>query len=63
MEDWKAIQILERIKKNFDYDDDIHAAIDRAIDALYFEMRARELFDAVIELFVRQRESDIVLNP
>ena len=63
MEDWKAIQILEYTKQ---YDDCSHGAsriaIDRAIDALYFEMRARELFDAIIELFVRQKESDIVLN-
>lgn len=63
MEDWKAIQILEYTKQ---YDDcsrgDSRIAINRAIDALYFEMRARELFQVVIELLGRQRESDTVLN-
>ena len=63
MEDWKAIQTLEYMK-NYDscsYGAP-HIAINRAIDALYFEMRARELLKAVVELFVEQRESDVVLN-
>lgn len=62
MEDWKAISVLDRAKKGYDYNDDVRTAMDRAIEALYFEMRARELFDAVIDLLVKQRESDVVLN-
>ena len=62
MEDWKAISVLDMEKEKYDYNDDVHAAMDKAIDALYFEMRARELFNAVIDLFVKQRESDVVLN-
>lgn len=62
MEDWKAISVLEKMKNNYSYNDESHAAIRRGVDALYFEMRARELFDAVIELLGRQRESDITLN-
>ena len=62
MEDWKAISVLDMEKEKYDYNDGVHAAMDKAIDALYFEMRARELFNAVIDLFVKQRESDVVLN-
>ena len=63
MEDWKAIQMLEYIKN---YDDCSYGApliaINRGIDALYFEMRARELLKAAVELLAQQRESDVVLN-
>ena len=62
MEDWKAIHVLDCTKKNFDYKDDIRIAMDKGIDALYFEMRARELFNAVIGLLSKQKEADIVLN-
>ena len=63
MDDWKALQVLDYMKR---FDDCSYGqpllAIDRSIDALYFEMRARELFHAVIDLLVKQRESDVVLN-
>lgn len=63
MDELDAIQVLEYMKR---YDDCSYGrprlAIDRGIDALYFEMRARELFMAVIELLSKQKESDVVLN-
>lgn len=62
MEDWKAIHVLDCTKRKLDYKDDIRAAMDRGIDALYFEMRARELFNAVIKLLGKQKESSYVLN-
>lgn len=63
MDDWKALQTLDYMKRfdNCSYGTTL-LAINRSIDALYFEMRARELFDAVIDLLVKQRESDVVLN-
>ena len=63
MDDWKALQVLDYMKRfdNCSYGQTL-LAINRSIDALYFEMRARELFNAVIELLVKQRESDVVLN-
>lgn len=62
MEDWKAIHILDCTKRKYDYKDELYAAMDRGIDALYFEMRARELFDAVIKLLNKQKESSYTLN-
>ncbi len=63
MDELKTLQVLEYMKR---YDDCSYGqpllAINRSIDALYFEMRARELFNAVIDLLVKQRESDVVLN-
>lgn len=63
MDDWKAIQVLEYTKN---YDNCSYGApriaIDRGIDALYFEMRARELFKAVIDLLSKQKDADVVLN-
>jgi hypothetical protein len=63
MDDWKALQTLDYMKRfdNCSYGTTL-LAINRSIDALYFEMRARELFNAVIDLLVKQRESDVVLN-
>ena len=63
MDDWKALQVLDYMKRfdNCSYGQTL-LAINRSIDALYFEMRARELFNAVIDLLVKQRESDVVLN-
>lgn len=63
MDDWKALQTLDYMKcfDNCSYGTTL-LAINRSIDALYFEMRARELFNAVIDLLVKQRESDVVLN-
>ena len=63
MEDWKALQTLDYMKRfdNCSYGTTL-LAINRSIDALYFEMRARELFMAVIELLSKQKESDVVLN-
>ena len=63
MDDWKALQTLDYMKRfdNYSYGTTL-LAINRSIDALYFEMRARELFNAVIDLLVKQRESDVVLN-
>lgn len=63
MEDWKAIQTLDYMKRfdNCSYGATL-LAINRGIDALYFEMRARELFKAVIELLSKQKEADVVLN-
>lgn len=63
MDDWKALQVLDYMKRfdNCSYGTTL-LAINRSIDALYFEMRARELFKAVIDLLVKQRESDVVLN-
>ena len=63
MEDWKAIQTLEYMKRfdNCSYGATL-LAINRGIDSLYFEMRARELFMAVIELLSKQKEVDVVLN-
>jgi hypothetical protein len=56
MDDWKALQTLDYIKRfdNCSYGTTL-LAINRSIDALYFEMRARELFKAVIDLLVKQR--------
>lgn len=63
MEDWKVLQTLDYMKRfdNCSYGTTL-LAINRSIDALYFEMRARELFMAVIELLSKQKESDVVLN-
>lgn len=63
MDDWNALQVLDYMKRfdNCSYGQTL-LAINRSIDALYFEMRARELFNAVIDLLVKQRESDVVLN-
>ena len=63
MEDWKAIQTLDYMKRfdNCSYGATL-LAINRGIDALYFEMRAIELFKAVIELLSKQKEADVVLN-
>ena len=62
MEDWKAIDVLESEKKNYNYRDELYVAMNRGIDALYFEMRARELFNAVVKLLSKQKESSHVLN-
>ena len=63
MDSWKAIQTLEYMKN---YDSCSYGApliaINKGIDALYFEARARELFQAVIELLSKQKEADVVLN-
>ena len=63
MDDWKALQTLDYMKRfyNCSYGATL-LAINRSIDALYFEMRARELFKAVIDLLSKQRDSDVVLN-
>lgn len=63
MEDWMAIKALEEYNTNKrEICPTTRKAIERGIDALYFEMRARELFDAVLDLFEKQRDSDYTLN-
>ena len=63
MEDWKAITILDQLKDNYDWSPNSpRMAMDRGIDALYFEIRARELFQAVLDLLNKQKESICTLN-
>lgn len=60
MEDWEVISLLERKKRDCSYE--FCKVIDRSIDALYFEIRARELFKACVELLSKQKESSYALN-
>lgn len=63
MDNWKAIQTLEYLKKfdNCSYGATL-LAVNRGINALHFETRARELLRAVVDLLSKQKESNVVLN-
>lgn len=63
MDNWKAIQVLE-YTKNYDGCDygAPRIAIDKGISALEFELRARELLKAAVDLLGKQKESNYVLN-
>lgn len=62
MKNYKAIQLLEHIKKFDCYDREVLCAINEGIRALEFETRAIELLDACIDLLSKQKESDHILN-
>ena len=62
MENYKAIQLLNYLK-NFNHcDDETSIVVNEGIRALEFEIRARELLDACIDLLSKQKESDCTLN-
>ena len=62
MENYKAIQLLEHIK-DFDYcNGEVRIAVNEGIRTIKFEIRARELLEACIELLSKQKESDCTLN-